>query len=375
MSFIKDLIAWKARPDRAAAHDAEDDRLDFETGAEDADYADDWDDDDFDEDDFDEDDFDEDELDEEDLGVLDDVDPAPARPPVKAAAAARAAAPKREKPEPSHNHVDSVDVDDILNRVAQRNAARATQADGVKVVQSATPPKIWEMNVGPAAPAQAPAAAPAKARARPRPEPAAQVAPAPAPAPQPAPQAAAPAPGPATQPVQPETSAEPPRGQNPRPAGRVKTRLLGFHNPGAVPSDPFDTDAIAPATGSTKFPTGWVVVIEGPGRGTCFTLQGGVSQIGRGEGQAIRLDFGDQSISRNNHAAIAYDDEVGRFYLGHGGKLNLVRLNDRPVLSTEELATNDKIRIGETILKFVALCGDGFSWTEEPGRDANAIAG
>ena len=89
----------------------------------------------------------------------------------------------------------------------------------------------------------------------------------------------------------------------------------------------------------------------------------GVAQIGRGEGQSVRLDFGDNSISRENHAAIAYDPEQRKFYLGHGGKANLVRLNNRPVLSTEELENGNLIRIGETTIRFVALCGSGFDWS------------
>ena len=39
-----------------------------------------------------------------------------------------------------------------------------------------------------------------------------------------------------------------------------------------------------------------------------------------------------------------------QFFLGHGGKANLVRLNDKPVLSTEEVSSSDLIRIGETSL-------------------------
>ena len=111
-------------------------------------------------------------------------------------------------------------------------------------------------------------------------------------------------------------------------------------------------------------------MIEGPGHGSCFTLFNGVSQIGRGEEQAVRLDFGDTSISRNNHAAVAFDDEQTKFFLGHGGKSNLVRLNGRPVLSTEELSHGDAIRIGETTLKFIALCGDDFNWKMTDGEDA-----
>ena len=123
------------------------------------------------------------------------------------------------------------------------------------------------------------------------------------------------------------------------------------------------------------FPAGWIVVVDGPGRGASFTLQVGVSQIGRGEEQAVRLDFGDTSISRNNHAAVAYDDEQGKFFLGHGGKSNLVRLNGMPVLSTEELTDGDEIRIGETTLKFVALCGEAFTWSTEGGDASRRMNG
>ena len=59
-----------------------------------------------------------------------------------------------------------------------------------------------------------------------------------------------------------------------------------------------------------------------------------------------------------------------KFFLGHGGKSNLVRLNGRPVLSTEELSHGDAIRIGETTLKFIALCGDDFNWKMTDGEDA-----
>ena len=61
----------------------------------------------------------------------------------------------------------------------------------------------------------------------------------------------------------------------------------------------------------------------------------------------------------------------GAFFLGHGGKANLVRLNGRPVLSTEEIRSENTIRIGETTLRFVALCGRDFSWEMPDGRGAD----
>ncbi len=156
-----------------------------------------------------------------------------------------------------------------------------------------------------------------------------------------------------------------------RSAGRVKTRLLGFQDPEDASGDVFDAAKSAVALAEAKYPVGWIIVIDGPGHGSCFTLFNGVSQIGRGEEQAVRLDFGDTSISRNNHAAVAFDDEQTKFFLGHGGKSNLVRLNGRPVLSTEELSHGDAIRIGETTLKFVALCGEDFNWKMTDGEDAD----
>ncbi|MFK7745175.1 MAG: FHA domain-containing protein [Roseobacter sp.] len=165
--------------------------------------------------------------------------------------------------------------------------------------------------------------------------------------------------------------AAPAAGRAGRRAGRVKTRLLGF-NRSEEDSDPFGntTDTTA-APERNKFPVGWLVVVEGPGVGHSFSIFAGASMLGRGEDQGIRLDFGDNAISRNNHAAIAYDDEENKFYIGHGGKSNIIRRNARPVLSTEELHHADLIRIGETTLRFVALCGSDFQWDKDGGSNAS----
>ncbi|KPQ17204.1 MAG: FHA domain protein [Rhodobacteraceae bacterium HLUCCO18] len=152
----------------------------------------------------------------------------------------------------------------------------------------------------------------------------------------------------------------------------AKTRVLGFH------ARDLETDAISAvarkSAGDVRFPAGWIVIVDGPGRGAYFAVTNSVSSIGRGLDQSICLNFGDASISRNNHAAIAYDAEQNRFFLGHGNKSNIVRRNGQPVLSTEELMDGDEIRIGKTTLRFVALCGPGFIWgadPEEEGADAS----
>lgn len=173
----------------------------------------------------------------------------------------------------------------------------------------------------------------------------------------------------------PQTAAPAARAQ-PRPR-RPKTRLIGFEKSTGDIIDLFSDTPHAAAAQRVRFPVGWVVIAEGPGRGESFALLTGMSQIGRGEDQAIQLDFGDTAISRNNHAAIVYDPESFTFWLGHGGKANIVRLNGKPVIANEQLSTGDLIRIGETSLRFVALCDSTFNWANDadaPGDDDVAIA-
>ena len=152
--------------------------------------------------------------------------------------------------------------------------------------------------------------------------------------------------------------------RSPARSRRTKTRLIGFEKSDGDVVDLFNDAPKAAPTKSVKFPVGWLVVTDGPGRGESFSLLSGMSQIGRGEDQAVQLDFGDNSISRTNHAAIVYDPDTKEFLLGHGGKSNIVRLNDKPLISNESLKTGDLMRIGETVLRFVALCDNSFNWTD-----------
>lgn len=110
---------------------------------------------------------------------------------------------------------------------------------------------------------------------------------------------------------------------------------------------------------------GWVIVVKGPGRGGFRPVYVGMNSVGRDSSQRVCLDFGDESISREQHAFITYDEEQRRFYLQHGGKSNLVRLGDQPVMMPSELQANDIIRIGKTVLRFFPCCGPDFSWSDE----------
>lgn len=170
-----------------------------------------------------------------------------------------------------------------------------------------------------------------------------------------------------------EATADPVLRKRRRSTNANKTRLMGFDTSDGRIVDLFGEDKATHETGRFQFPVAVVMITKGPGLGECFAIKSGMSQIGRGEDQAIQLDFGDMAISRENHAAIVYDPKDHSFLLGHGGKSNIVRLNGKPVVSTSDLNNGDDIEIGETRLRFVALCSQEFNWdiaeTEEGSDD------
>lgn len=141
---------------------------------------------------------------------------------------------------------------------------------------------------------------------------------------------------------------------------RPKTRIHGYGGTARAEADQAAAEAapvVAPAVG-------WLVVTAGPGRGAAMGLVAGMNSIGRGDGNAAQVDFGDDTISREPHAFVTYDDETRGFHLSHSGKTNIVRLNDAPVLADAPLNHGDNIRIGATSLRFVALCGPDFDWSD-----------
>ena len=109
---------------------------------------------------------------------------------------------------------------------------------------------------------------------------------------------------------------------------------------------------------------GWLAIVEGPGKGNAMQLGYGSNAIGRGETARVNLDFGDDQISRGGHAIVTYDPRGKKFYVQHGGGTNLTYLDDQPVLIPIELPALSHISIGNTVLRFVPLCGEKFDWQD-----------
>lgn len=158
--------------------------------------------------------------------------------------------------------------------------------------------------------------------------------------------------------------------QGPGPQGPASgddphTKLV--RRPSSRPAATADSGAAAPVQDDmTGDPVvGWLVVIEGPGRGQCVTLGYGQNSIGREPGNRVVLAFGDGEISRHKHAMLTYDPRGRKFYIQHGDSTNLTYVEDSPVLSPTLLSGGESIRVGDhTVLKFVPLCGDDFDWND-----------
>lgn len=105
---------------------------------------------------------------------------------------------------------------------------------------------------------------------------------------------------------------------------------------------------------------GWLVCIEGPSRGSDFRLHAGYNYIGRESGD-VRIR-GDQQISRQNHAMVAYDSGEHLYFVGPSAGRNIIKVNGHAVLQAVEIKNYDVISIGTTKLIFVGLCGEQFSW-------------
>ena len=111
-------------------------------------------------------------------------------------------------------------------------------------------------------------------------------------------------------------------------------------------------------------PVGWLVIIDGPGKGRVATLGMGVNSIGRDQTERVSLDYGDAMISRAHHGAITYDPRGRKFYVQPGAGTNLTYADDEPVLAPRELKPSMHLQMGNTVLRFVPLCGGDFSWDD-----------
>ena len=115
---------------------------------------------------------------------------------------------------------------------------------------------------------------------------------------------------------------------------------------------------------------GWLVCIEGAHLGEDFKLKSGRNFIGRSTGMDITI-AGDNSVSRDKHAVVVYEPKNHMFLVQSGDSKELCYLNDKVVLSAEEIKGNDVVTVGSTKLMFFPCCSDVFNWDMTQKNDKN----
>lgn len=112
---------------------------------------------------------------------------------------------------------------------------------------------------------------------------------------------------------------------------------------------------------------GWLVCTSGPEKGKDFRIYGKNNTIGRSEKMDICIK-GDPTISRENHARLAYDEKHNAFHLIPAESTNTIYLNDEPVYVPAKLTARDIIEFGDCKLVFVPFCDDSFTWKDNGNK-------
>lgn len=106
---------------------------------------------------------------------------------------------------------------------------------------------------------------------------------------------------------------------------------------------------------------GWLVCIDGPEKGKDYRIHEENNYIGRSANMDICIRS-DDTVSRENHAIVAYDVRDRVFYFAPCRGASIVRHNGRAVFNNVELKSGDRIEIGQGTFLFVPLCGENFQW-------------
>jgi len=107
---------------------------------------------------------------------------------------------------------------------------------------------------------------------------------------------------------------------------------------------------------------GWLVCVEGADKGRDFRIRMGQNTIGRGDNVNISIK-GDNTISSQSHAArVIYEPVAREFVLIPGQGRALTYLNGSGVYMPTPLAPFNRVKIGNTELIFLPLCGEEFAW-------------
>lgn len=137
----------------------------------------------------------------------------------------------------------------------------------------------------------------------------------------------------------------------------------GYRSHSAASNDTGKTVAVLQKNMNVEPVVGWIVCIEGSDKGKDYRILARNNTIGRSDKMDICIK-GDTTISRENHARLAYDVKHNAFHLIPAENTNGIYLNDEPVYVPTKLNPYDLIEFGESKFVFVPLCSEVFNWKE-----------
>lgn len=108
---------------------------------------------------------------------------------------------------------------------------------------------------------------------------------------------------------------------------------------------------------------GWLVCIEGPEKGKDYRIWAKINSIGRSERMDICIRK-DRTISKENHARLAYDPKHNVFRILPDENTNNIYVNDEPVYSPIKINAYDIIELGKSKVLFLPLCSSRFTWED-----------
>jgi len=113
-----------------------------------------------------------------------------------------------------------------------------------------------------------------------------------------------------------------------------------------------DTDDLPTCfiTAKSETPVAKLVVVGGPGAGNSRPVFAGTNSVGREPSNRVPLDFGDDTVSRKQHAVIVVDPANGALEIRDGGKVNPILVNGKVVSGKAPVTIGDTIELGTTTL-------------------------
>lgn len=111
-----------------------------------------------------------------------------------------------------------------------------------------------------------------------------------------------------------------------------------------------------------RYVVGWLIGLNGSGRGESYAVRMGRNVIGRDRRSDIVVND-DQASS--HHADLVFRPEERRFILMDHNSTNGTYVNESEIEPRRDLSGKDIVRIGSHRFLFMPLCHDGFHWDDE----------